>query len=248
MVLRKIIPFLAVGALAVAAVAGFLSYQTVFAQTTDPTSTVPAQQDTQRRAPDGFPGGRHGGVSDEDLAAALDISVEDLQAAQQTARAEALQQAVSQGLITQEQADEYLANDFHGRLPGLRVESSSEIDYDALLAKALGITTEELSTARQSAITANIDQAVEDGNLTQEQADVMKARNALSNDETFQSAMQSAYEAAIQQAVKTGVITQAQADAMLKDTPSVFGRGGFEGPGFDHHGRHGADSIPTVDQ
>ena len=128
------------------------------------------------------PAGR-GGESplggNEDLADALGISVEDLQAANETAQAAALAQAVEAGLITQEQADQVSKRGFSGRRgigsPG------GEIDYEALLADALGISVEALQAARETAMDARLSQAIEDGKLTEEDASRIEARQALRN-------------------------------------------------------------------
>ncbi len=130
----------------------------------------------------GFPGDRQ----DEQaaLASALGISVQDLQSAQQKASDAAIQQAVDQGLITQEQAAAMILHGsgipfgkgFEGRGdPG----ANSAIDYNALLAEALGISTDQLQAARQEAQTEILAQAVANGTLTQEQADLIQAREAL---------------------------------------------------------------------
>ena len=52
-------------------------------------------------------------------------------------------------------------------------------DRDQALADALGISIEELDAARQEAAAARIAQAVDDGLITQEQADTMLAMQAL---------------------------------------------------------------------
>ena len=166
-----------------------------------------------------------GGVSDADLAAALEITTDQLSTANQTATAEALKEAVAQGLITQAQADQMAQNSGHFR--GIPWNS---IDYDALLAKALGISTDQLQAARQKALASSLAAAVQNGTLTQDQADLIKGRSALARNSKFQDSMQSAYEAAVQQAVTDGVITQAQADQILKAQPAM---GGFLGRGFD---------------
>lgn len=61
-------------------------------------------------------------------------------------------------------------------IPGGRLFPGADIDYDALLADALGITVEELEAAQQKADQAAIDLAVEQGLLTADEADTMKAR------------------------------------------------------------------------
>lgn len=241
MTMRRKSVFLLTGALAVALAFGAFSFHNVAAQ--DPTPTPPADATAQPVSPEGDrANGRtrvfKGGVSDEDLADALGIEVEELQQAYQAATDQALDQAVDEGLLTQEQADairERAANggQFHF---GWRKMGGSEIDYDALLANALGITEERLQEARLEAYNANLDQAVEDGTLTQEQADLAKGRAALANSQTFRDSMRDAYEAAVQQAVTDGLITQAQADAILAESADMpFGPGAFRGFG----GRHG---------
>jgi len=124
------------------------------------------------------------------LADALGITVEQLDKGYEAARVAAIKQAVEQGLLTQEQADEMLVwggvggkrfggmkglGDFfgRGRAPtGL----SGKIDEDALLAEALGITTEKLEAAREQANQAALEQAIAEGLITQEQADEMTAK------------------------------------------------------------------------
>lgn len=189
----------------------------------------------------------HGGVDRESLAAALGISIEELDTAYQKAYEAALAQAVELGLITPEQADEFKTDGFgmdKGRHLGLVFR---DIDFTTLLADALGISVSDLQAAYRQATITRIDQAVNAGKITQEQGDLMKGRYALHNDAAFQSAMQSAFQAAVQQAVADGVITQAQADLILQNAEGKsfggmygIGRGDF-GPmgGMRGHGRHG---------
>ena len=126
------------------------------------------------------------------LADALGITVDELQAAFEQARATAIEQAVEEGLITREQADEMLVwggldkkgfgglrgfGSFGGPMGrGFKGVSDSEIDGNTLLANALGISVEELDAARETANQAAIDQALEEGLITQEQVDQMRAR------------------------------------------------------------------------
>jgi hypothetical protein len=116
-----------------------------------------------------------GSQASEELAQALGITVDELTAAQQKAKEAAITQALDQGLITQAQADQMRSTDrlgmnmhFGGRMLG-----SSTIDFRALLADALGITVDELTAAQQAAHEARLAQAVADGTITQEQADLM---------------------------------------------------------------------------
>jgi len=188
----------------------------------------------------GMPGGR-GGVSDADLAAALGITTDQLTAAYKTADAEAIKEAVSKGLITQAQADQMTANNTDGRHFGGRMLGgpNSGIDYNALLASALGITTDKLQAAYQQVEANRTQQAIANGTMTQAQADAIAARKALQQDTNFQSAMKSAYEAAVKQAVSSGVITQAQADALLQEASQS--NGASFGPGFG--GGHGGPDF-----
>ncbi len=237
---KALISMLAVGVLAIASVSGVLLYRTASAATSTPTP--PTGNETGR----GGPGrGFDGGASNEELASALGITADELTAACQKASDAALAQAVTDGLITQAQADEFKINGeafpFGGRWMGWLKQQG--VDYDALLAQALGITTDQLQAAYTKAADARIDQAVTDGKLSQEQADLMKGQRALSADQSFKSAMQTAFEAAVKQAVSGGVITQAQADLILQ-AASQKGEGmsGFMmgGPGGGHgHGGFG---------
>jgi hypothetical protein len=178
-----------------------------------------------------------GGPASEELAAALGISVDDLTAAYQKATEAAVQQALDEGLITQAQADLMRTGERFGMGMhfGGRMLGSSSIDFQALLADALGITVEQLEAAQQTAHEARLAQAVADGKITQEQADLMQARRRLHTNENFRSSMQSAHQAAIAQAVADGVITQEQADQMLS---GEFGMGRGMG-GFGMHGGRG---------
>ena len=179
------------------------------------------------------------GSSDlESLADALGISVDELNAAYESATQEAINQAVAAGLITQAQADSLLergsAFPFHRGRSWL---GESDIDFEALLADALGISVEKLADARQQAFQISIDQAVADGKITEEEADLIRGRQALYSNDAFRSSMQAAFEAAVQKAVDDGVITQSQADQILS-SQSRAGFLNFHG-GIRPHGGHG---------
>lgn len=191
--------------------------------------------------------GRHGfgrpegdlGDSKEALAEALGISVEELETAQTAAREAAINQAVADGLITQEQADEMLANGYGGH--GLLGPSQ----MNTYLAEALGISVEELDAAVDQVFADRLAEMVADGTITQEQADMIQARRSVQDYvdvEALQATMQAAYEEAINQALADGVITQEQADTLLSNATSGFsgfGFPGFGGPGFGGPGGHG---------
>jgi hypothetical protein len=64
--------------------------------------------------------------------------------------------------------------------PGGRHGGSwGDLDYDSFLADALGITVQELQDAYDEADTALLDEAVTRGYITEEDVELMKARNAL---------------------------------------------------------------------
>lgn len=142
---------------------------------------------------DGMPGGPGGelrSAHQEHLAEALGISVEDLDAAMRSAQSAMLEEAVADGRITQEQADLMQA--------GMALRDY--VDKDAILAEALGISVDELNAARDegtdlrelfqeqgldrqtlrenmnNAMNDSLNQAVADGVITQEQADLLQEK------------------------------------------------------------------------
>jgi len=122
--------------------------------------------------------------------------------------------------------------DFRGR-PGFPGFGG---DMNEHLAEALGISVAELEAAQAQARDTVIAEAVEAGTITQEQADLMKARDAVST--YVQEAMTKAYSEAVEKAVADGAITQAQADLLLENGPAgLRGPGGF--PGFGGRGMFG---------
>ncbi len=235
---RKTIALFITGALAIALALGAVAYQKVFAAT-------PAGISTSATSTSTFPikGGRgdgmKGGYTTQQLADALGISVDALYTAYQQAYTSALKQAVTDGLITQAQADQLTSSGsafpFGNRWEGWLAQQG--VDFDTYLAQALNISVEALKSAYQTAYYTNLDQQVTDGTLTQDQADLMKGEYALYNDSTFQSSMQSAYTSAVNAAVASGVITQSQADKILSQNNNQFmsGMGMMGGP----HGRGG---------
>lgn len=244
----KLITIVVLATVAVAVAFGAVAYRSASAQadvTTTPEATTPTDSSKSTgkmgdRLPSGSP-------SSEELAAALGITTDELNTAYQAAYEKALAQAVEQGLITQTQADEIKAKGItlHRGGRASRLLSGSDFDFDALLAEALGISVEELQAAYSQAYKARIDQAVTDGTITSEQADLMKGQYALRNNAAFQEAMQTAYQAAVAQAVSDGVITQAQADLILANSSDRFDGGmglpglGGMGGGRGHHGARG---------
>jgi ribosomal protein S20 len=245
---KKFVLFGIIGAVLLGLAGGALAFTNVFAQTPTPAPATPNGQVQPGR---GLKGGGFGGYSEQDLATALGIDVTKLQAAYAAANAEALKEAVSKGLITQAQADQITSRGINNRPLGdfgFGLGANNGIDYNALLANALGIDVTKLQAAYTQAFNTNVDNAVKAGTITQAQADLEKGRYALSNDTKFQTSLQSAYQAAVKQAVTDGVITQAQADQILQNQTGagkdfLGGFGGLGGPGgfgggrgFDRHG------------
>ena len=225
---RKLKLWAAAGLVAAGVVLGGLPALSQVALAAEPTATATtttAKPERSRSSADSY------------LADALGITTEQLSAAVETARLAVIQEALDKGLITQTQADSLKSNDRMGGRGGLGFfVKDGSIDEDALLAKALNITVEKLTQARQTAEDARLAQAVKDGKMTQEQADLMKAREALQS----YLVEKNIYANAVAQAVKDGVITQAQADAILAQSGrGGFGKGGFGDMGGPGGGRHG---------
>jgi hypothetical protein len=226
----KRLTFLLVGAVAVLVIG--LIGSIALAQEATPEPETPAQAETTPDVDDiprlrGF--GHWGGLGRHGdstwltyLAEALGITVDELEDAQERAYGAWLDDAVEQGQLTQEQADEVLA----------ARALKAYVDKDAILAEALGMTVEELETALAS----------------QSLSDLMAERGI--DAATLQANAQAAYEAAVQRAVADGVITQAQADEMLNDLSfNLFGRGEFGGHHGGRGwrgGRGGGFSLPEV--
>jgi hypothetical protein len=227
------IPF--IGALVLALAVGVMAFSpgsaasnllNIQAQEDEPDQPIPWKG--------GFGGmrgfGRHGmfgfGTSfdyDAFIADALGVSVAELQAARQAAAESALEQAVAEGFITEEQAE----------LMKARHALMQYIDKHELLAAALGIDVADLEAARQGgkSLADLLDE------LGLEAADV-------------RDAMQAGYEDAVHQAADDGIITNVQAEEILENgfTARMFGkrgggfsqRGGFGG----RDGLHNQGSFP----
>ncbi|MFT7586938.1 MAG: hypothetical protein ACI9EW_003378 [Cellvibrionaceae bacterium] len=135
----------------------------------------------------------------------LGITTEALQTAHEAVKAAHQAEALANGDITQEQIDTMEA----------RKAVAETIDQKALMAGILGVTTEELDTAKAD---GTIRDLVEASGKTREE---------------LKAAGEEAYAAAVAQAVTDGVITQEQAD--------LIEAAGFGGKGFGgrSHGKHG---------
>ncbi|MFN2202054.1 MAG: hypothetical protein ACK2UO_12655 [Caldilineaceae bacterium] len=221
---------------------GLITAHTVLAESPETMSAESTQAPPQRfgfgdsRMDRGF--GQVSLSSEESqasLAEALGITVEELEAAQDTARINArdaaLAEAVANGDITQEQADVMKELDGawgdggrgRGRVDDRITRGYGLDNYDKVLSEALGITLEELEAARDTALQNELVQAVEEGELTQEQVDEFETGQALRD--YVDSAMEDAVAAALDKAVVDGVLTQEQADAYLDEWQSRGARG-----------------------
>ncbi len=184
--------------------------------------------------------------SDEDLAAALGISVEDLNAAVEKAFASAVDAALDAEYLTASQAETLKAGSasFRSLYRYLSETERAELEQDAFLAEALGISAEELQAAYDAVRQARIDAMVAEGTLTQEEADLQAAYQALRGSTTFEATMKQAMTDAINAEVEAGTLTQAQADlliANLDEMPMGFGMSmrGMRGmEGFGDMGGH----------
>lgn len=137
------------------------------------------------------------------LAEALGIEVEELEAAQDRAHETALEQAVEDGLISEEALEVMKA----------RQALREYLDPQEMLAQALGIEVDQLEAYR------------EEGKPMSEILDEL----GLTPTEV-REAQQAAFEEALQDAVKDGAITQEQAD-LIQSGPFGADRGGFFGHG-----------------
>ena len=136
--------------------------------------------------------------------------MDELNAARQRAQETALDEAVADGRIAQEQAD----------LIRARQALQSYLDPEALFAQALGVSTEDLQNYHQQGL--SISQILDKAGKT-----AIEVREAL----------QAAHQAALQQAVSDGVITQDQADQLESGRFGGMGLRAPHAPGFEG-GRH----------
>ena len=155
----------------------------------------------------GFQGGE---ARQEALADELGITVEELQEAQQRARETMIEEAVENGLLTEEQANLMLSL---GALKGY-------IDRHALVAEALGISSDELQAAR------------EDGTTMPELMEELGLDAA-----TVRENLAAAHEQALEEAVADGVISQELAEQISESPRFGFGLGGPRG--FHNFGGRG---------
>ena len=74
-----------------------------------------------------------------------------------------------------------------------------QIDFEALLADELNISVDELKEAREEARQAGLEQALEDGKITEEQLEMMEARKALNEYLDRESIMEEALGMSIEE-------------------------------------------------
>ncbi len=169
-------------------------------------------------------GDRPMGKYEEALAEALGITVEELQAAHEAVFQAQIEAAVGDGTLTEEQADQILNRKGFGfrgpRSPGL---FSGEMA--TLLAGELGISVSTLEAAQSEVREKLMEDALESGDLSQEQYEVMLSHQALAP--YLESAIAEAFEEAVSQALSEGAITQTQADLLLENGRPGMGDGHF---------------------
>jgi coenzyme F420-reducing hydrogenase delta subunit len=193
---------------------------------------------------------------DEIVAGALGITVDELDAAreagtpmpelidelgldQETVRQEiqsaveaAVEQAVTDGTLTEEEAEAFLnppAPPQRGQGEGPGELLDGIVDLDEIVAGVLGITVDELDAAREAG--TPMPELIDELGLDQE---------------TVRQEIQSAVEAAVEQAVTDGTLTEEEAEQIITP-PSQRGRGqGGEAPppAGDDSG-DGSDTAPT---
>jgi len=193
------------------------------------------------------------GGSEDELAAALGITVEEVDAAQEKAFTSAVDAALEAEYITASQAETLKSGDgwFNALYRYLSDTERAEFDQNSFLAEALGISESELTEAYAAVQQAEIDQLVADGVITQDEADLRAAWQALQQSDTFAESYKQAMTDAINAEVEAGSITQAQADlliAQLDEMPAGFGFGmhgmrGMEGDGKDRPEMEGSEGF-----
>ena len=160
---------------------------------------------------------REDGARLPEIAEELGVDVEGVKAAVDAAKTDAVNQAVADGTITQEQADQILSGEGRrgGRGNGLLRQIFDREAKQAVVAGALGIAVDELEAYR------------EDGTRLPEIVEELGV-----DVESVKAAVDAAKTDAVNQAVEDGTITQEQADQILSSEgrPGRGGRG-FGGPG-----------------
>lgn len=197
--------------------------ETAYAQDTPATPEPSAWQGRWGgRGHDGMHGGLFGpfgggrdGTRQERLAEALGITADELEAAHDAVHEAAIQEALANGDITQEQVD----------LMEAHRAVRDYIDREAIMVEVLGVSMDELEAAR------------DDGTLRDLLSNLNLDRGEMGEQ------MKAAMDAALNQAVGDGVITQEQADQLHAQGGQLglghkdFGKRGFDGERFGGEGR-----------
>ncbi len=156
------------------------------------------------------------------IAQAQGLSQDEFAARMQQAREAAIDAALADGAITQEQAD-WLRAHPAGHGPKDHANGGALRPYlDDAIAAAFGLTSDQWQTMRENGQSL-WDYAAEQGMTVAD----------------FQSKMESARNAAIDAALADGAITQQQADALRNAPAHGFGPGGCGGGPGRHGGRFG---------
>lgn len=149
----------------------------------------------------GFGRGFRGGEArQEALADALGIPVEELEEAQQQARETMIEQAVENGLLTQEQADLMLS----------LADLKNYINREELVTEALGVSPDDLQEARKNGTLSDL---IEE----------------LGGAEAVREKLAAAHEQALEDAVADGVISEELAEQLSEGPRFGFGMGGHRG-------------------
>ena len=193
---------------------------------------------------------KQAGTTMEELAQQKGVTTEQLQAAVRPIVEKGVAQAVTDGVITQTQADEILAAEWpygkgfwggnagahsnsggKGHRGGPLAEYISQDEIKTAIATTLGMTTDELKAARQAGTT--LEELAQQKGITTEQ---------------LQAAVRPIIETGVAQAVADGVITQAQADEILARDPLGMPRGGRHGgKGWKNQQRPNNAPVTTSD-
>ncbi len=146
------------------------------------------------------------GIRMQQLAEEQGVAIEDIQAAVEAYKAEAVQDALDAELITEAQAEWLLSHDGrptrHQVRRGIRNLIRNIIDPDMMketAADALGLSVEEFAEAREGGMTMQ--------ELAEEQGVEI---------EVVWEAMRATFEVLVEQAVDDGTITRFQADRILE--------------------------------
>ena len=168
--------FILIGGLVLALALGAVAFVPQAVQAQDDEPEAPTTPWSDMRGMGGMRGGfEHpgmpgfGGDIDHEayLAEALGISVEELQAARETARAKSLEEAIDKGYITEEQVAVMEARQ---AVMGYIDPEALKEELDAFKQGGADLRS-DLKAVFEEAMQAAVDQALENGDIDQDQAD-----------------------------------------------------------------------------